>query len=255
MKRPTLLACELLLLVVLSAFTLGAEESSKMVPGTFDGLRLRSVGPALTSGRIIDLAVHPKLPKIYYAAAASGGVWKTENAGTTWTPLFDGEKSFSIGTITLDPNDPLVVWVGTGENNSQRSVSYGDGVYKSVDGGKTWKNLGLSTSEHIAKILVDPRDSNVVYVASQGPLWKSGGERGLFKTADGGKTWRAVLEVSENTGITDVTMDPRNPDVLVAASYQRRRHVFTLIDGGPESTIYKTTDGGESFRLLSRVLP
>jgi photosystem II stability/assembly factor-like uncharacterized protein len=254
MKRSTLLACELFLLV-LSAFTLGAEESSKMVSGTFDGLRLRSVGPALTSGRIVDLAVHPKLPKIYYAAAASGGVWKTENAGTTWTPLFDGEKSFSIGTIILDPNDPLVLWVGTGENNSQRSVSYGDGVYKSVDGGKTWKNLGLSTSEHIAKILVDPRDSNVVYVASQGPLWKSGGERGLFKTRDGGKTWRAVLEVSENTGITDVTMDPRNPDVLVAASYQRRRHVFTLIDGGPESTIYKTTDGGESFRKVASGLP
>jgi photosystem II stability/assembly factor-like uncharacterized protein len=255
MKKGTLPVCGLFLLVVLGAFAFGAEEGSKMVSGTFDGLRLRSVGPALTSGRIVDLAVHPKLSRIYYAAAASGGVWKTENAGTTWTPLFDGEKSFSIGTITLDPNDPLVVWVGTGENNSQRSVSYGDGVYKSMDGGKTWKNMGLSTSEHIAKILVDPRDSNVVYVASQGPLWKAGGERGLFKTADGGETWKAVLEVSENTGITDLSMDPRNPDVLVAAAYQRRRHVFTLIDGGPESTIYKTTDGGESFRKVASGLP
>ncbi|MGH9337920.1 MAG: WD40/YVTN/BNR-like repeat-containing protein, partial [Vicinamibacteria bacterium] len=155
---------------------------------------------------------------IYYVAASSGGVWKTENAGTTWTPIFDGEASFSIGTVAIDPNDPLVVWVGTGENNSQRSVSYGDGVYKSVDAGKTWKNVGLSTSEHIAKILIDPRDSKTVYVASQGPLWKGGGERGLYKTVDAGRTWKAVLEISENTGVTDVVQDPRNPDVLVAAS-------------------------------------
>ncbi len=252
MKRPTLLACAF---AVLTAYAKGSDEASKMTSATFEGLRLRSIGPALTSGRIGDIAVHPKSPKIYYVAAASGGVWKTENAGTTWTPIFDGEKSFSIGTITIDPNDPLVVWVGTGENNSQRSVSYGDGVYKSVDGGKTWKNMGLATSEHIAKILVDPRDSDVVYVASQGPLWKAGGERGLFKTVDGGETWKAVLEVSENTGITDVTMDPRNPDVLVAASYQRRRHVWTLIDGGPESTIYKTTDAGATFRKVASGLP
>ncbi len=226
-----------------------------MTSATFEGLALRSIGPALTSGRIGDIAVHPKQPNIYYVAASSGGVWKTVNAGTTWTPIFDREKSFSIGTIAIDPNDPLVVWVGTGENNSQRSVSYGDGVYKSVDGGKNWKNMGLSTSEHIAKILIDPRDSRRVYVASQGPLWKAGGERGLFKTVDGGATWKAVLEVSGNTGITDVTMDPRNPDVLVAASYQRRRHVWTLIDGGPESAIYKTTDGGESFRKVTNGLP
>ncbi len=251
MKTPALLACAALV----AAFASEAEESSKMTSATFEGLRLRSIGPALTSGRIGDIAVHPKSPKIYYAAAASGGVWKTVNAGTTWTPIFDGETSFSIGTIAIDPNDPLVVWVGTGENNSQRSVSYGDGVYKSVDGGKTWKNMGLSTSEHVAKILVDPRDSSVVYVASQGPLWKAGGERGLFKSVDGGATWKAVLEVSENTGITDVAMDPRNPDVLLTASYQRRRHVWTLIDGGPESTIYKTTDGGESFRKVASGLP
>jgi photosystem II stability/assembly factor-like uncharacterized protein len=252
MIRPTL---SVLALFLLAPLVFGAQEASKMTTATFDGLRLRSIGPALTSGRVGDLAVHPGSPKIYYVAVASGGVWKTENAGTTWTPIFDGEKSFSIGAITLDPNNPLVVWVGTGENNSQRSVSYGDGVYKSLDGGKSWSHMGLSTSEHIAKIVVDPRDSDVVYVASQGPLWKAGGERGLFKTVDGGKTWKAVLEVSENTGVTDVSMDPRNPDVLVAASYQRRRHVWTLIDGGPESTIYKTTDGGESFRKVASGLP
>ncbi len=248
MERRLLLVCSV---VVAATIGSGAEESSKITSATFTGLALRSIGPALTSGRIGDIAVHPKNPKIYYVAAASGGVWKTENSGTTWTPTFDGEKSFSIGTVAIDPNDPLVIWVGTGENNSQRSVSYGDGVYKSVDAGKTWKNVGLKTSEHIAKILVDPRDSQTVYVASQGPLWKAGGERGLFKTVDGGKTWRPVLEVSENTGITDVVMDPRNPDVLVAASYQRRRHVWTLIDGGPESAIYKTTDGGERFRKVT----
>jgi photosystem II stability/assembly factor-like uncharacterized protein len=252
MKRSPILAGLVLLAVALGSW---AQESSKTTSATFDGLALRSIGPALTSGRIGDIAVHPKNPKIYYVAAASGGVWKTENAGTTWTPIFDSEKSFSIGAITLDPNDPLVVWVGTGENNSQRSVSYGDGVYKSLDAGKTWKNVGLSTSEHIAKIVIDPRDSDTVYVASQGPLWNAGGERGLFKTVDGGKTWKAVLEVSENTGVTDVVMDPRDPDVLVAASYQRRRHVWTLIDGGPESAVYKTTDGGESWRKVTNGLP
>jgi photosystem II stability/assembly factor-like uncharacterized protein len=252
MKRRSLLACAALAAAVVA---LEAQEQPEKTGPSFDGLALRSIGPALTSGRIADIAVHPKNPKIYYLAVASGGVFKTENAGTTWTPIFDGEKSFSTGTIAIDPNDPLVVWVGTGENNSQRSVSYGDGVYKSLDGGKTWKNMGLSTSEHIAKILVDPRDSDTVYVASQGPLWKAGGERGLFKTLDGGKTWKPILEVSENTGITDVVMDPRNPDVLVAASYQRRRHVWTLIDGGPESAIYKTTDGGESFRKVTNGLP
>ncbi len=238
-----------------ASVSFAAEETSKMTSTTFDGLALRSIGPALTSGRIGDIAVHPRERRIYYVAAASGGVWKTENSGTTWTPIFDSEKSFSIGTVTIDPNDPLVVWVGTGENGSQRSVSYGDGVYKSLDAGKTWRNVGLKTSEHIAKIVIDPRDSDTVYVASQGPLWKPGGERGLFKTEDGGSTWKAVLEVSENTGVTDVVMDPRNPDVLVAASYQRRRHVWTLIDGGPESAIYKTTDGGMSFRKVTNGLP
>ncbi|HSF14225.1 MAG TPA: glycosyl hydrolase [Vicinamibacteria bacterium] len=222
---------------------------------TFEGLRFRSIGPALTSGRIVDIAVHPTDRKTYYVAAASGGVWKTTNSGTTWTPIFDDQPSYSIGCITIDPNNPLVVWVGTGENNSQRSVSYGDGVYKSLDGGKSWKNMGLQTSEHIAEIVVDPRDSKTVYVASQGPLWRSGGERGLYKTTDGGETWSLVLEISENTGVTDVVMDPRNPDVLVAASYQRRRHVWTLIDGGPESAIYKSTDAGASWAKVTKGLP
>ena len=159
-------------------------------PDTWKGLELRSIGPALTSGRVNDIAVVAGDPSTYYVAVASGGVWKTTNAAVTWTPVFDGEGSYSIGCVTIDPNNPSVVWVGTGEYNSQRSVSYGDGVYKSEDGGKSWKNMGLKSSEHIARILVDPRDSRVVYVAAQGPLWSPGGDRGLYKTTDGGKPGR-----------------------------------------------------------------
>ena len=232
-----------------------SESADRWNAGTFAGLSFRSLGPALTSGRISDLAVHPRRPATIYVAVASGGVWKTENAGTTWTPIFDDQGSYSIGCITLDPSDPNVVWVGTGENNSQRSVGYGDGVYKSLDGGKSWKKMGLDEAEHIAKIVVDPRDSNVVYVAAQGPLWSSGGDRGLYKTVDGGKTWNNVLEISEHTGVSDLVFDPRDPDVLYAAAYQRRRHVWTLINGGPESAIYKSTDGFATHRKLESGLP
>ncbi len=222
---------------------------------TWSGLELRGIGPAVTSGRIVDIAVDPTDKKRWFLAVASGGVFKTENAGTTWTPVFDGEGSYSIGCVAIDPHDPNVVWVGTGENNSQRSVGYGDGVYKSEDGGKSWKNVGLKASEHVGKILVHPKDSNVVYVAAQGPLWAPGGDRGLYKTTDGGQTWNAVLTISENTGVTDVVMDPRDPDTLIAAAYQRRRHVFTLIDGGPESGLHKTTDGGKTWKRIKTGLP
>src|SRR5262249_8807968 len=172
-----------------------------------------------------------------------------------WTPIFDNEGSYSIGAIALDPKNPEVVWVGSGENNSQRSVSYGDGVYRSDDGGKSWKNVGLKDSQHIGRILIDPRNSDVVYVAAQGPLWNAGGDRGLFKTTDGGKNWKQVLKISDNTGVTDVVLDPRNPDILIAAAYQRRRHVWTLINGGPESAIHKSTDGGITWKKLKAGLP
>ncbi|MFL6248207.1 MAG: VPS10 domain-containing protein [Thermoanaerobaculia bacterium] len=221
----------------------------------FSGLELRGIGPALTSGRIADLAVDPRDARTWYVAVASAGVWKTTNAGATFMPIFEDQTSYSIGCVTVDPRESLTVWVGTGENNSQRSVSWGDGVYKSTDSGKSWKNAGLTKSEHIAKIVVNPRDSNVVYVAAQGPLWKAGGDRGLYKTTDGGKTWKAVLTISENTGVTDVVLDPSNPDTLYAAAYQRRRHVFTLINGGPESAIHKSTDGGATWTKLSTGLP
>ena len=222
---------------------------------TFNGLRFRSIGPAFTSGRVIGFAVDPKNPAKYFVAVASGGVWKTINAGTTWTPVFDNEGSYSIGAIVLDPKNPLVIWVGTGENNSQRSVSYGNGVYKSEDGGRSWKNVGLKTSEHIGRIAIDPKDSNIVYVASQGPLWGPGGERGLFKTTDGGKTWKNILNISENTGVTDVVIDANDPNTIYCASYQRRRHMWTLINGGPESAIYKSTDAGATWNKLRAGLP
>lgn len=224
-------------------------------PSPLGSMRARSIGPALTSGRISGIAVHPENRSKYFVAVASGGVWKTENAGTTWTPVFDNEGSYSIGYVTLDPKNPNVVWVGTGENNSQRSVGYGDGVYRSIDGGRSWQNTGLKESEHIGKILIDPRNSDTVYVAAQGPLWGPGGDRGLYKTTDGGKNWTKILNISENTGVTDVVQDPRNPDIMIAASYQRRRHVWTLVNGGPESALHRTTDGGKTWNKIRAGLP
>src|SRR6266404_5759227 len=197
---------------------------------TFNGLRFRSLGPAFTSGRVIGFAVDPNNSAHYFVASASGGVWKTVNNGTTWTPVFDREGSYSIGAIAIDPKNPLTVWVGTGENNSQRSVSYGNGLYRSDDGGKTWKNLGLKASEHIGRIAIDPKDSNIVYVAAQGPLWGPGGDRGLFKTADGGKTWKNILNISENTGVTDIVVDPQNPETIDAAD--RKGGIFRSNDRG-----------------------
>jgi len=236
-----------------------AEDENKprdpMSTATFNGLRLRSIGPAFTSGRVVALAVDPANPARYFVGAASGGVWRTVNAGTTWTPVFDREGSYSIGCVVLDPKNPLTVWVGTGENNSQRSVSYGNGVYRSDDAGKTWRNVGLKSSEHIGRIAIDPKDSNIVYVAAQGPLWGPGGDRGLYKTTDGGKTWKQILKISDNTGVTDVVIDPQNPETLYAAAYQRRRHMWTLIDGGPESALYKSTDAGATWNKLRAGLP
>ena len=232
-----------------------SKPADPMSAGTFAGLKLRSIGPAVTSGRVVGFAVDPNDRSHYFVASASGGVWKTVNDGATWTPVFDGQHSYSIGVVVLDPKNSSVVWVGTGENNSQRSVSYGDGVYKSDDGGKSWKNVGLAHSEHIGRIVIDPNHTDTVYVAAQGPLWKSGGDRGLFKTIDGGKTWKNVLSISENTGVTDVALDPRDSNVVYAVSYQRRRHVWTLIDGGPESAIYKSTDAGATWNKLKSGLP
>lgn len=229
--------------------------SSVLDETSLAGLKFRSVGPALTSGRISDFAVNPLNPKEFYVASSAGGVWKTINAGNTFKPIFDEQGSFSIGCITLDPNNSNVVWVGTGENNNQRSVDFGDGIYRSNDGGKSWKNMGLKNSEHIGMITIDPRNSDVIYVAAVGPLWSSGGDRGVYKSLDGGNSWKAILTVDENTGANEILMDPRNPDVLYVAMHQRRRHVFTYIGGGPGSGVYKTTDAGATWNKINEGLP
>ena len=209
-------------------------------PLPIQALKPRLVGPAVTSGRVVGFAVHPTDRSHYFVAVASGGVWKTTNAGTTWTPVFDNEGSYSIGCVVLDPKNPNVVWVGTGENNSQRSVAYGDGVYKCTDGGKTWKNVGLKTSEHIGKILIDPRDSDTVYVAAQGRCGRRAAIAGSTRPPTAARRGTRSSTSTSNTGVTDVVQDPRNPDVLVAASYQRRRHVWTIINGGPARAIHRT---------------
>lgn len=222
---------------------------------TYGSLNFRSIGPAVTSGRIGDIAVNPKNKSQWYVVAAAGGVFKTDNAGITFTPIFDNQNSYSIGCITIDPLNPNVLWVGTGENNNQRSVGYGDGVYKSEDGGKTWKNMGLENSQHIGKIAIDPENSDIVYVAAYGALWNGSKERGIYKTTDGGKTWKQTLFISENTGCNEVIIDPNNPTILYAAAHQRRRHEYTYISGGPESAIYKSTDEGLTWNKLTNGLP
>jgi photosystem II stability/assembly factor-like uncharacterized protein len=239
---------------VASAPTRGADTAAAggLPAGALSAFRFRGIGPAFTSGRIGDIAVHPN-KTTWYVAVASGGVWKTENAGTTWSPIFDGQGSYSIGTVTMDPNDPNTIWVGTGENNAQRSVSYGDGVYKSEDGGRTWRNMGLKASEHIGMIAIDPRDSRVVYVAAQGPLWSEGGDRGLYKTTDGGETWERILAGAKWAGVNEVILDPRNPDIVLASTWQRHRHVWGYLAGGPESALHRSTDGGRTWKKLSGV--
>lgn len=232
-----------------------AAQPSAIPAAAATGLELRSIGPALMGGRIADIAIHPNDRHTWYIAVGSGGVWKTTNAGVTFEPIFDGQPSYSIGVVTLDPTRPEIVWVGTGENVSGRHVGWGDGVYRSRDAGRTWQRMGLPNSQHIGKILVDPRDGDVVLVAAEGPLWSAGGERGVYRTTDGGTTWAPVLQIDANTGVTDIEFDPSNPDVVYAAAYQRRRHVWGFLAGGAGSGIFKSTDNGKTWRRVSRGLP
>jgi len=209
------------------------KDKGPLSSSTFSGLKMRNIGPAFMSGRIADIQIVPDDPSTWYVAVGSGGVWKTDNAGTTWKPLFDKQTSYSIGTIALDPSNANTIWVGTGENTGGRHNGFGDGVYKSSDGGASWKNLGLKTSEHISKIIVHPKNPDIIFVASQGPLWSKGGERGLYKSIDGGKTWENKLSAGEWTGVTDLVMDPRDPNRLYAATWQHHRTVAAYIGGGP----------------------
>ena len=252
------LICAVLLGVLPQAACAQAEDDSDSGPmnaGTFTGLEFRSIGPALMSGRISDIEIMQDDPATWIVGVGSGGVWRTENAGTTWTPIFDDQGVYSIGTVAVDPNNPHTIWVGTGENHGGRHLGFGDGVYRSRDGGQSWDHLGLEASEHISEILIHPDDSNTIWVASQGPLWSSGGERGLYKSTDGGESWNLVLSAGEWTGVTDIVMDPRNPDRLVAATWQRHRTVAAYMGAGPETGIHVSDDGGETWREVTAGLP
>lgn len=275
MRKGFVFLTALLTLSAAVATAQGAKKSTeKTAPktafnaATYDSAMLqefawRPIGPAVTSGRIVDLAVAEgpegrvgtRLGKLMYAASASGGVWKTNNGGTTWEPIFDKQSTSSVGDIAISPSNPDIIWVGTGEANNQRSSSWGDGVYKSENGGKTWEHMGLRASQHIGRIVVHPTNSNIVFVAAQGPLWTDGGERGLYKSTDGGKTWKAVLRISPHTGVTDVIMDPTDPSIMYAAAFQRQRKAYSFVGGGPESGIYKSIDGGDTWNKVTEGLP
>lgn len=247
----------IILLLTFSVLSFAAEKDKKdpLNSGTFSGLKFRSIGPAFTSGRIADFAVNPNNHSEYYVAAAAGHVWKTTNSGVTWKPVFDKYGAYSIGVVVIDPNNTNVVWIGTGENNHQRAIGYGNGVYKSEDGGRSWKNMGLKESRQIGGIAIDPRNSNIVFVAAEGSIWGPGGDRGLYKSTDGGNSWKKVLEISENTGVNNVVIDPVDPDIMYATSEQRRRHVWTHISGGPESAVYRSLDGGNTWQKAMKGLP
>jgi photosystem II stability/assembly factor-like uncharacterized protein len=240
-------------LIILLSFSIHAQ---KEIPvDIYGGMKFRNISPGHISGRISDFAVNPQNHDEYYVGVAAGGIWKTTDNGTTFKPVFDHYPVYSIGALAIDPTNPHIIWAGTGENNHQRSVSYGNGIYKSMDGGKTWKNMGLNKSMHIGKILIHPQDGNIVYVAAEGSVWGPGGDRGLYKSEDGGKTWKRILFVSENTGINNIIMDPRNTETLYATAEQRRRRTQTRIGGGPESALYKSEDGGKNWRKITNGLP
>ncbi|MDZ7659760.1 VPS10 domain-containing protein [Fodinibius sp.] len=246
----------LLIFIAGGSLTATAQDSKSAVSqASYSGLEFRNIGPALFSGRIADIAIHPNDDNIWYVAVGSGGVWKTTNDGVTWDPIFDNQSSFSIGSVTIDPTNPNTIWVGTGENVGGRHVGYGDGVYKSTDGGQTWKNMGLKESQHISKVVVHPKNSDVIWVAAQGPLWSSGGQRGLYKSTDGGENWEKKLGGNEWTGVTDIEIDPRNPDRIYAATWQRQRIVPIYVGGGPGSGIHKSTDGGETWKKMKNGIP
>ena len=234
----------------------GAQPAARpAAKGPFDSLHFRSIGPAAMSGRVSDIAVYEPNTAIFYVGTAHGGVWKTTNNGVTFEAEFQDDGLMSIGDVAVSQNNPDLVWVGTGESNNRQSTSWGDGVYKSTDGGKTYANMGLRTSRYINRIVIDPRDNDVVFVAATGSLWGPGGERGIYKTTDGGRTWKQTLKVDDDTGANDLVMDPMNHQILYATTYQRRRTACCMNGGGPGSGIWKSTDAGETWTRLKNGLP
>ncbi|MDR3665751.1 MAG: glycosyl hydrolase [Ignavibacteriaceae bacterium] len=257
MQKTIILTISAILLINSALFF---AQNSKSSPDSLKdislaGLKFRSIGPALTGGRVIDIAVNLQDHSEYFIASGSGSLWKTSNNGITFSPVFENQKTFAIGSVSIDPTNPNIVWAGTGENSNHYNVAYGDGIYKSEDGGESWKNMGIKTSEHIGGIAIDPINSNQVYVAAMGSLRKEGGDRGIFKTTDGGKTWSNVLFISKYTGCYEVHMDPRFPNILYAVADQRMRNLYTGINGGPESGIYRTTDYGATWDKMKNGLP
>jgi photosystem II stability/assembly factor-like uncharacterized protein len=252
---PTLLPAQRAPKANAKADAKAAPAAPSLSPDALKAIQIRSIGPGLVTGRIADIKIDPTNPSTWYVASAFGGLWKTVNRGASFTPIFDNYSANNLCCIEIDPKNSKVLWLGTGENHSQRSAHFGDGLYKSTDAGATWARVALPQSEHIGRIAIDPRNSDVVYVAAQGPLFSAGGERGLYKTVDGGKTWTRSLFISDNTGITDVVLDPRNPDVIIAAAYPRRRHVGQAIGGSPEGGLHKSTDGGKTWTKLTNGLP
>ena len=206
-------------------------------------------------GRVDDFAVVESDPRIIYVASAAGGIFKTVNGGVTWEPIFDDQPNSTIGDLALAPSDPSILWVGTGEPNNRQSSSWGNGVYKSMDAGHTWTHMGLEETHHIGRVVIHPSDPNIVYVAALGHLWGPNKERGVFKTTDGGATWTHSLFINEDTGVSDIAIDPQSPNTLYAAAYERRRTVFGYNGGGPSGGIYKTVDGGAHWTKLTKGLP
>ncbi|MDH3735302.1 MAG: hypothetical protein OEU54_17355, partial [Gemmatimonadota bacterium] len=243
--------------LVLTVLLLGPATASAQVSleDAIADLEYREIGPALMGGRISDLAVVEAKPQVFYLGTASGGLWKTENHGTSWTPLFDDQPTSSIGDVTIHQENPNLVWVGTGEPQNRQSSPWGNGVYKSTDGGNTWMHMGLEATKHIGRILINPRSPDVVYVAAVGDLWGPNPERGVFKTTDGGETWENVLYIDDHTGAIDLAMDPSDPNTIFAAMYQRQRTGWGFNGGGPGSGLYRTVDGGENWTELTEGLP
>jgi hypothetical protein len=244
-------------LALLAAFipaTLQAQDTGYLARA-LEGLRFREIGPAVMGGRVADLAVNEANPAEFYVGFASGGVWKTTNQGMSWTPIFDRESTASIGDVTLAPSNPNILWVGTGEPQNRQSSPWGDGVYKSVDGGRTWRHVGLRETRHIGRIIIHPTNPEIVWVAAVGHLWGPNEERGVFRTKDGGATWEKVLYIDENTGAIDLAIDPGDPNTLYAAMYQRRRTPWGFSASGPGSGLYRTLDGGDTWTELTNGLP